>query len=189
MDERSNKQFFEELCDKYYEKVFLYCLHLARSRGLSSDFAEECAHDTFLEAGKQIDKLREHPNVQAWLYVVARNHVCGSIRKILRKEKHEININYMEFDIADESDLSLEELFDYKIDVDKLCTKIIEALDENEYELYIDYYKNKIPVTNLSKKYNISKTALTTKAYRLKKKIKIIARDLLNNLKNNSENF
>ncbi|WP_313165862.1 sigma-70 family RNA polymerase sigma factor [Sedimentibacter sp.] len=189
MDERSNKQFFEELCDKYYEKVFLYCLHLARSRGLSSDFAEECTQDTFLEAGKQVYKLREHPEVQAWLYVVARNLVCGSIRKILRKEKHETITDYTEFDIADESCLSLEELFDYKIDVDKLCTKVLEVLDEDEYKLYIDYYKEKIPVINLSKKYNISKTALTTRAYRLKKKIKMIARDFLENSENNSENF
>lgn len=102
MDERSNKQFFEELCERYYEKVFFYCLHLARSRGLSSDFAKECTHDTFLEAGKQINKLREHPNVQGWLYVVARNLICGSIRKILRKEKHETITDYSEFDIADE---------------------------------------------------------------------------------------
>lgn len=59
--------------------------------------------------------------------------------------------------------------------MDKLCAKVLESLDEDEYELYIDYYKEKMPVTNLSKKYNISKTALTTRSYRLKKKIKVIA--------------
>lgn len=184
MDDKSNEQFFEELCDKYYEKVFLFCLGLARRRGCSSDFAEECAQETFLEAGKQINMLREHPNVQAWLYVVARNLVYGSIRKIYKKEKYEINTDYMEFDIEDESNFSLEELFDYNGDIEELCSKVLENLDSGEYELYIDYYKNKIPAAKLSEKYNISKTALTTRAYRLKKRIRMIAKDILDNLKN-----
>ena len=75
MDDKSNEQFFEELCDKYYEKVFLFCLSLAGHREHSSDFAEECVQDTFLETEKQINKFREHTNVQGWLYVVARNLV------------------------------------------------------------------------------------------------------------------
>gem|GEM_PF-1934249 len=181
MDEKRNKQFFDDICDKYYEKVLSYCKHYSKSKGLSSDFAEECAQDTFLEAGKQINKLKEHPNVQAWLYTVARNLICGSMRKLYIQKKYETITDYTALDIADESDFIHEELLDYEIDEDKMCVTIIETLDEDEYELYIDYYKNKISVENLSEKYNISKTALTTRAYRLKKKIKLIAKDVLEN--------
>lgn len=125
-----------------------------------------------MEAGKQINKLREHPNVQGWLYVVARSLIYGSLREIYKKKKYEINVDYMEFDIEDESDFSLEELFDYQVDIEELCSKVLENLDAGEYELYVDYYKNKIPAARLSEKYNISKTALTTRAYRLKKFLK-----------------
>ena len=78
-----------------------------------------------MEAGKQINKLREHPNVQGWLYVVARSLIYGSLREIYKKKKYEINVDYMEFDIEDESDFSLEELFDYHVDIEELCSKVL----------------------------------------------------------------
>ncbi|MGB4438520.1 MAG: hypothetical protein WBJ13_04695 [Sedimentibacter sp.] len=79
---------------------------------------------------------------------------------------------------------AFDELFDYHGDIEKLCSKVLENLDADEYELYIDYYENKIPVIRLSEKYNISKTALTTRAYRLKKKIRMIVKDILDGSKN-----
>lgn len=183
MDEKSNEQFFEELCDKYYEKVFSFCLSLLGYNQKSMDIAEECTQQTFLEAGKHIDNLRVHPDVQGWLYRVARNLVNGFFRNVYKKKKNEENVDYRVFDVEDKSNHSLEELFDYQGDLEELCSMVLESLDEEEYELYIEYYKNRVSVAKLSEKYNISKTALTTRVYRLKKKIKIIVKELLNDSK------
>ncbi len=184
MDDKSNEQFFEELCDKYYEKVFSFCRSFLGYNQQSVDIAEECTQQTFLEAGKNIDNLKVHPNVQGWLYKVARNLVNGYFRNVYKKKKNEMNVDYRVFDVEDESEHSLEELFDYHGDIEKLCSNVLEKLDADEYELYINYYKNKITVARLSEEYNISNTALTTRVYRLKKKIRMIAKDLLNDLKN-----
>lgn len=189
MDDISNEQFFEELCDKYYEKVYFYCLRMAGHHENFRYFAEECAQETFLEAGKQIHKLRKHPNVQGWLYVTAGNILNYSLRKMYKKKKHEINTEDMDLNIADESCFSFDELLDYHVDLDELCLKVLGSLDAGEYDLYADYYRNKVPAAKLAEKYNISVTALTTRVYRLKKKIKMIAKEFIDNSKNNSKNF
>ena len=179
MNDKSNEQFFESLCDKNYENVYFFCQSLLGYNSQSADIAEECTQQTFLEALRNIDKLRVHPNVQAWLYKVARNIVNGFLRNIYKKKKNEENVDYNKFDVEDKSYHSLEDLFDYHGNLEELCSKVLEVLEIDEYELYIDYYKNKIPASKLSEKYNISKTALTTRAYRLKKKIKVIVKELL----------
>lgn len=66
-----------------------------------------------------------------------------------------------------------------RVDVDKLGVEIINNLNESEHKLYTDYYKNNMSVLELSLKYNISATAATTRIYRLKKKIKNIAKETI----------
>lgn len=60
------------------------------------------------------------------------------------------------------------------MDVDKVSIEILHMLNPNEYQLYIDYFINKISVTELSIKHDISVTATTTRIYRLKRKIKTL---------------
>lgn len=71
-----------------------------------------------------------------------------------------------------ELDDELEELFSNTIDLDKLCIEILSKLNTNEYDLYIDYYKSNMSVSDLSKKHDISATAVTTRIYRLKEENK-----------------
>ncbi len=174
----SDDSFYEELCSKYYERIYFFCNRLVSGQKQLLDFVEDCTQNTFLEARKQISKLRSHPNIEGWLYTTARNLINHSYRSMYVKNKHEI---IMDDDIActsiEELDNEIEELLNNTVDLDKLCTETLSKLNENEYILYIDYYKSKMTITDLSRKYNISATAATTRIYRLKKKIKIIVHD------------
>ena len=93
------------------------------------------------------------------------------------KKRHEVSIDDNIANAWTELDNELEELVNHALDLDKLCVEILDKLNPSEYNLYIDYYKRNISVSDLSKKHDISATAMTTRIYRLKKKIKIIIRN------------
>jgi len=174
---KDDKAFYEDLCDKYFEQISLYCRKLVKGQEQFSDFVEECTQNTFLEAWKQLSKLKEHPNVGEWLYKTARNFINSSYRSMYVKKRHEVSIDDNIANAWTELDNELEELVNHALDLDKLCVEILDKLNPSEYNLYIDYYKRNISVSDLSKKHDISATAMTTRIYRLKKKIKIIIRN------------
>ena len=174
---KNDDAFYEDLCNKYFERISSYCRKLVKGQEQFLDFVEECTQNTFLEAHKQISKLKNHPNVEGWLYTTARNLINNSYRSMYIKKRHEVSIDDNISGALTELDNELEKLFNSTIDLDKLCVEILDKLQPSEYDLYIDYYKRNMSISDLSKKHDISATAMTTRIYRLKKKIRNIIRD------------
>lgn len=75
---KTDDTFYEDLCDKYFNRISVYCRRLVKGQEQFLDFVEECTQNTFLEARKQISKLKNHPNVEGWLYTTARNLINNS---------------------------------------------------------------------------------------------------------------
>lgn len=169
--------FFEELCNRYYLKIYNFCKKL--SKGYNTDFAEECTQNTFLEARKQIVKLKNHPNIEGWLYTTARNQINLSFRKQYVRRKYESVFEEEACASIAVTDTNLEKLLEEDIDVDRLAAKVLKSLSKEEFALYQDYYKKHLKIIDLSGKYQISVTAVTTRIYRLKKKIKCIVHTYL----------
>ncbi len=59
-----------EIVDRYYEKIYAYCLSILINR----EKAEDACHDVFIKAQKNIEKLDTRKNVAGWLLSTARNH-------------------------------------------------------------------------------------------------------------------
>jgi RNA polymerase sigma-70 factor, ECF subfamily len=174
---QSDSVFFNELCNQYYLKVYNFCKKLLY--GYNTDFAEECTQNTFLEARKQIVKLKSHPNIEGWLYTTSRNQINLSFRKQYVRRKYESIFDEDSYASMAVLDPNLEKLFDEDIDVDKLAAEVLKSLSAQEFSLYQDYYKEHLQIIELSGKYSISVTAVTTRIYRLKKKIKSIVHTYL----------
>ena len=175
---KNDDALFEELCIKYYEQIYSFCNRLVNGQKQYIDFVEDCTQNTFLEAQKHFIKLKTHPNIEGWLYTTARNLINNTYRSHYLKKKHEIFWGE-EITATSLDDLAkeIDEPLNGSYDPDKLCSEILSKLYKNEYNLYIDYYKTKLSITELSKKYDISASAVTSRIYRLKKKIKKFAHD------------
>ncbi|ADY55377.1 RNA polymerase sigma factor, sigma-70 family [Syntrophobotulus glycolicus DSM 8271] len=173
---KNTDPFYEDLCNTYFHRIFLYCRRLIKGQEQLSDFAEECTQSTFLEARKQISTLKNHPNVEGWLYTTARNLINNSYRNMYIKKRREVSIDDKITGALPELDNKLEELFAATLDPDEISAQILRKLKQSEYDLYLDYYKGRLSVPELSQKYDISATAMTTRIYRLKRKIKEIVR-------------
>lgn len=169
---KSDDAFFEELCNQYFMRVYNYCNKILR--GQEQDIAEECTQITFLEARKQISKLRKYLNVEAWLYKTSRNQINMMFRKLYVKRKHEIPLDENMAETLSTLDNNLENLIENDIDIEQSLPVIIKQLNNQEYTLYIDYFKEQLTIADLALKYSISTTAVTTRIYRLKKKLTIL---------------
>lgn len=169
-----NSDFYDELCNKYFKDVYEFCAHLVKDKNQFNDIIEECTQETFLEARKQINKLKKHPNVKGWLYITARNLVNKSFRKYYKKDKHEALFNEEIACASSTIEDELEKVLEDSINITALKEDVIKLLKKDEYELYIDYFVKKITIIEISKKYNISTTATTTRIYRLRKTIRKI---------------
>ena len=177
--DKNDEAFYENLCNLYFDRIYNYCKRLVRGQDQFMDFVEDCTQNTFLEARKQISHLRNHANVEGWLYTTARNLINHSYRSMYVKKRHEVIMYDNMSGALMEVDHELEELFNSAMDLDleKLSIEILSKLNTNESDLNLDYYKCNMSVSDLSEKYNVSATAMTTRIYRLKKKIKNLVCD------------
>ncbi|WMJ85573.1 RNA polymerase sigma factor [Anaerocolumna sp. MB42-C2] len=176
----SDSEFFEELCNRHYSKIYNFCKKLLY--GYNSDFAEECTQNTFLEARKQITKLKTHPNIEGWLYTTSRNQINSFLRKQHVIRKYEVIFDEESFTSLAVLDNNIEKLFEEDINVEQLALDVLKSLSNQERDLYNAYYKKHLQIIDLSNKYNISTTAVTTRIYRLNKKIKNIIHTYLDKL-------
>jgi RNA polymerase sigma-70 factor, ECF subfamily len=67
----------EEIVDKYYRRIFAYCLSILMNR----ERAEDACHDVFLKVHKNIEKLDVGKNTAGWLLSIARNHCYDLYQK------------------------------------------------------------------------------------------------------------
>lgn len=174
---RGNETFFEDVFHRYFTRVLNYCKRL--TRGQATELAEECAQNTFVQVQANITALQAHPNLAGWLYKTARNQVNALYRKIYRQRKHEISISDSVANQLTANSFEMYEVLIATLDLDSIARQVLQRLNRAEKDFYIDYFKNHLSVQALSQKYNLSKSAVTTRIYRLRKKIKQMIRHAL----------
>ena len=73
----SREDLINQLFERHYSRVALWCLRLAGDR----DSARDLAQDVFLKAYRGLDKYEGTSKFTTWLYVIARNHCLNAVRK------------------------------------------------------------------------------------------------------------
>lgn len=171
---KSNEEFFEEIFHAYFQRIFYYCKKLMKGRPIT--LVEECVQNTFLQVQVNLSALRNHPNIAGWLYVTSRNQVNAMYRKLYRKQKHEVAFSDELANRLTASNQELNEVLIATLDIHGMVHHVLRQLSRAESEFYVDYFKRHLSVHSISKKYNLSETAVTTRIYRLRMKIKKAAR-------------
>ena len=86
-------EFLRMLYEKHFETVFDYCLP---KLGFDNDAAADCAHAVFDEAGKQYEKLANHPNLLGWLMTTAKHKLHKAWRRSTRERLRLIPLDLAE---------------------------------------------------------------------------------------------
>ncbi len=174
---KTNGEFLEEIYRSHANRIRLFCKKLLR--GHYTDATEECVQNTFLHAGQQANKLKKHPNIEGWLYRTSRNQVKNVFRKCYIQQKYEVGLHCDAADMLACGCPFLDEVLFPSTNISKLVEELLNRLSSREQELYEDYFKQHLSILELSAKYSLSNTAVTSRIHRLRKKIKHLLQEVL----------
>jgi len=79
-----DKRAFEELVEKYKEKVFNQCFFLLKQKRLD---AEDAAQEIFTSVYRNLKSFDGRAKFSTWLHTVTRNHCLNMLKQ--RDSKHE----------------------------------------------------------------------------------------------------
>jgi RNA polymerase sigma-70 factor, ECF subfamily len=72
--------FADELFQRHYSKVALWCLRLTGDRDMATDLAQE----VFVKAWGHLEHFRGDSKFSTWLFMIARNHCFNTVKKLGR---------------------------------------------------------------------------------------------------------
>jgi len=76
-DPKTFNILFEEIFDRYHEKVRSWCYRVTKNQDRIVDLTQE----VFLKAFRNLHNFRGESQLSTWLYAITRNHCLNSIKK------------------------------------------------------------------------------------------------------------
>lgn len=153
----------ESIVTEQYDSLLNFCSASLRNEQDAADVVQETLL-FFLEKAETLNDI----NIKSWLFSVANFKIKEyyykdkiSTRFISYDENHEpvINIDYDGEEYVDD-----EKIKEYKM-------RVLAKLSPKERELFIQVYEKKRKYAEVAKFFDISQNAVSTRTYRLRKKI------------------
>lgn len=157
-----NNGYFEEIYDRYAEKVFQKCYSFVYNH----EIAEDLVHDIFLKLIVKIGTFKENSKFSTWLYSITYNHCLDYIR--LKKRKGEVAIiENMDWEDDDED----KELSEWR---QEELNKSMKKMEPHERMILEMKYQEDFSIKDISKTLNITESAVKMRLLRSKEKLKQI---------------
>ena len=158
-----------DIVDLWEKPIYKFCL--CKLNG-DKHRAEDCVQNVFYSLYSAKDKISDYENVHKWLYKTANNFVLKEFRNI-SKELKSISIE----DSDDALDVSFEINFDDFIsdhEISKIKEVLTNQLTKDEQKLLNLFYEKNLSIKEISKKLNITDSAVYKRKSLLEAKIKIM---------------
>lgn len=167
-----------------YEALWKECEPNLRgicNRKLSSYPSEidDVIGDTYLALCNAVSKGTELDNPKAWLYGTLNNIIKLKYAELDRKKKTYIRLERVENELFYDVDFDSRELSDEILNGIK--DEIVDELLDSERTLLILIYEKKLKIKEISVILNTTEAAIKQKHYRLKRKIKMLAKEKIKN--------
>lgn len=162
-----NTKCFEELYNRYYEKIFA----LAKSVVKNDADAEDVLQITFINAWKNIGRLENTDAFKTWISRIAINE-CNSM---LRKNKPGYSLDEEGDDgemMQIESDLMLPEQYAEREDLSARLKEIIDELSVSQRETIMLYYFSSMSVEEIAQTMDCSEGTVKSRLFLARKTIK-----------------
>lgn len=141
------------------------------------DEIDDVIGETYLALCNAINKGLEIQNPKAWLYGTLNNQIKLKYSEIDKKKKIYIRLERVEHELFYNIDFEKDELIEETIEV--LEDVIFDELIDAERTLLVLIYEKNIKLKEVAKILNTTEAAVKQKHYRLKRKIKKLAKEKL----------
>jgi RNA polymerase sigma factor (sigma-70 family) len=175
---------FNGIVKRYYEKILKFC---AYALGGNMSSAEECTQDIFLILYENMARLKDYDKIGGWLYKTAGN-ISKRYAASLRKERNIVAAPFTNADGSGEDPLdsiaakntgSEEDRIAEEKAIDAAAAGIRTILKPKDEQILELAFRQKRPLKEVAARLNISLSAAKSRASRLRQKISVLARELL----------
>jgi RNA polymerase sigma-70 factor (ECF subfamily) len=160
--ETQRNLYFEELYDRYVDKVYRKCLSFVKNEVQ----AEDITHDIFLRLVLNIGGFKEHSKFSTWLYSITYNYCIDQIRMVKKQAETTLDVN---FDLEQEEDES--ELVEIQA---KDLKKALQKIDPDERAMLLMKYQDDFSLKEISDTFKISENAVKMRLMRTREKLRKI---------------
>ncbi len=149
-----------DLFKRIYDRTFVRLRKFVIYKAVNSSLVDDILQEVYLEAFRHMDKLKEHENIEGWIYKTAENKT---------KKLNEIYYKYYHNKSGLEEEITYEE---------RALTELIQGeeyqsiLTEDEFLLLMMKYKEGYSHSEIAKMRNITEASSKMKLSRIMKKLK-----------------
>lgn len=160
--ETQRNVYFEELYDRYVDKVYRKCLSFVKNEAQAEDFT----HDIFLRVVLKVGSFKEHAKFSTWLYSITYNYCMDQVRQVKKQAEVALDEN---FDLEDDTeDLELVEMQTQGL------KKALQKIDPDEKAILLMKYQDNFSIKEISETFKITESAVKMRLMRTKEKLKKI---------------
>ena len=160
--ESQRNSYFEEIYERYSNKVYRKCYSFTYSKEKAEDFT----HDIFLKLIVKIGTFKESAKFSTWLYSITYNYCMDQIR--VNKKQQEVALDD-NFDL--EEDNGLEDIVSMQSDGLK---RSMEKIPSDEKALLLMKYQDDFSIKEIADTLDISESAVKMRLLRSKDKLRKI---------------
>jgi RNA polymerase sigma factor (sigma-70 family) len=160
--ETQKNLYFEQLYDRYSDKVYRKCLSFVKDDAKAEDFT----HDIFLKLVLNLSSYKETAKFSTWLYSITYNYCIDQTR--ISKKYSEVGLEE-NFDVPDDDDDSeMAELEAQKLN------KAMKQILPEEKSILMMKYQDDLSIKEISDSLDISESAVKMRLLRAKEKLRKI---------------
>lgn len=155
--------YFEQLYERYADKVYRKCLSFVKDSAKAEDFT----HDIFIKLIVKLGTFKEDARFSTWLYSITYNYCMDQLR--VAKKRGEIYSDE-ELEMADSVDLNT--VFD-EGDVEvKRLNKAMDHLSADEKSILMMKYQDDLSIRDIADIFRVTESAVKMRLLRSREKLR-----------------
>jgi RNA polymerase sigma factor (sigma-70 family) len=160
--ETQRNVYFEELYDRYVDKVYRKCLSFVKNDAQAEDFT----HDIFLRLVLKIGGFKEHAKFSTWLYSITYNYCMDQMRQVKKQAEIALDENFDLEEEGDENELVEMQSQDLK--------RALQKIDPEERAILLMKYQDDFSIKDIADTFKITESAVKMRLMRTKDKLRKI---------------
>ncbi len=160
--ETQRNLYFEELYDRYVDKVYRKCLSFVKSEVQAEDFT----HDIFLRLVLKIGSFKEDARFSTWLYSITYNYCMDQMRLIKKQSEVALEENFDLEEEEEDNEFAEVQAQDLK--------KALQKLEPDERAMLLMKYQDDFSSKEIADTFNITESAVKMRLMRIKNKMRKI---------------
>ena len=158
--ETQKNLYFEQLYDRYSDKVYRKCLSFVKDDAKAEDFT----HDIFLKLVLNLGSYKETAKFSTWLYSITYNYCIDQTR---------VSKKYAEVSLADNFDLPDDDDDAEMAELEaQQLNKAMKLILPEEKSILMMKYQDDLSIKEISDSLDISESAVKMRLLRAKEKLR-----------------